>query len=250
MTIYGISGYRTPAHCVAVGGYADDPHTKGEAEDIGVNSLLRSSAAQISEAELRRFGLYRPFDPSDDPGNTEVNHVQMIPAGGPPSLAVSRETWDPDPIPASRPGGGPHAAVERMDGAHLVAHAPLGRGHRIDRVLGGGPEVLDGVCAPGSPALGAGRSGRRVWTAKPERFRGSGGRRDRKPERRPDRPAPAWPRSPVVHGPIPGAPPQLCVCPPCGPRRYRPTDRRSSTARRPARRTSAPAPPDLAGGRR
>lgn len=57
VTIYGISGYRTPAHSVAVGGYANDPHTKGEAEDIGVNSLLRSSAAQISEAELATFDL-------------------------------------------------------------------------------------------------------------------------------------------------------------------------------------------------
>ncbi len=98
VVIYGISGYRTPAHSVAVGGYADDPHTKGEAEDIGVNSLLRSSAAQISEAELGRFGLYRPFDPSDDPGNTEVNHVQMIPSGGPLSLATASSTLEQDPL--------------------------------------------------------------------------------------------------------------------------------------------------------
>lgn len=97
VTIYGISGYRTPAHSVAVGGYADDPHTKGEAEDIGVNSLLRSSAAQISEAELARFGLYRPFDPTDDPTNSEVNHVQLIPTGGPLSLAQVTSTFDPDP---------------------------------------------------------------------------------------------------------------------------------------------------------
>ena len=97
VAIYGISGYRTPAHSVAVGGYADDPHTKGEAEDIGVNSLLRSSAAQISEAELARYGLYRPFDPSDNPDNTEVNHIQLIPAGGPLSLAESTATFDPDP---------------------------------------------------------------------------------------------------------------------------------------------------------
>jgi len=97
VTIYGISGYRTPAHSVAVGGYADDPHTKGEAEDIGVNSLLRSSAAQISEAELAKFGLYRPFDPSDNPGNTEVNHIQLIPSGGPLPLTVADATFLPDP---------------------------------------------------------------------------------------------------------------------------------------------------------
>ena len=93
--IYGISGYRTPAHSVAVGGFADDPHTKGEAEDIGVNSLLRSSAAQITEAQLAQYGLYRPFDPSDDPGNTEVNHIQLIPSGGPLTLAQSNATFDP-----------------------------------------------------------------------------------------------------------------------------------------------------------
>jgi hypothetical protein len=97
VVIYGISGYRTPAHSVAVGGFADDPHTKGQAEDIGVNSLLRSSAAQISEAQLAQYGLYRPFDPSDDPGNTEVNHIQLIPSGGPLSLAQSTATFDPDP---------------------------------------------------------------------------------------------------------------------------------------------------------
>jgi hypothetical protein len=98
ITIYGISGYRTPAHSVAVGGYADDPHTKGEAEDIGVNSLLRSSAAQISEAELARFGLYRPFDPTDNPGNTEVNHIQLIPTGGPLTAAVATADFTPDPM--------------------------------------------------------------------------------------------------------------------------------------------------------
>jgi hypothetical protein len=98
VTIYGISGYRTPAQSVAVGGYANDPHTIGLAEDIGVNSLLRSSAAQISEAELAKFGLYRPFDPSDDPNNTEVNHLQLIPAGGPLSLAESTELYHEDPL--------------------------------------------------------------------------------------------------------------------------------------------------------
>ena len=97
VTIYGISGYRTPAHSVAVGGYADDPHTKGEAEDIGFNSLSRSSAAQISEAQLEKFGLYRPFDRSDDTSNTEVNHIQLIPAGGPVPVIVAEATFAPDP---------------------------------------------------------------------------------------------------------------------------------------------------------
>jgi hypothetical protein len=78
-------------------GFADDPHTKGEAEDIGVGSLLRSSAARITEAELARFGLYRPFDPSDDPNNSEVNHIQLIPSTGALSLARATAVYDPDP---------------------------------------------------------------------------------------------------------------------------------------------------------
>jgi Peptidase M15 len=97
VTIYGISGYRSPVHSVAVGGYASDPHAKGEAEDIGVDSLLRSSAARISEAELAKFGLYRPFDPSDNPDNTEVNHVQLLPSSGPVSLTDATARWQLDP---------------------------------------------------------------------------------------------------------------------------------------------------------
>lgn len=74
VTIFGISGYRTPAHSVAVGGFANDPHTQGAAEDIGVNSQLRSSASGISEAELESVGLTRPFG-----GASEVNHIQLLP---------------------------------------------------------------------------------------------------------------------------------------------------------------------------
>lgn len=77
-TIVGISGYRTPAHSVAVGGSAGDPHTQGNAEDIGVNSLTRASAASIPEKVLAAFGLWRPFDQTDDPNNTEVNHVELL----------------------------------------------------------------------------------------------------------------------------------------------------------------------------
>lgn len=97
VVIYGISGYRRPQHSVAVGGFANDPHTLGLAEDLGVGSLLRSSAARISETQLARFGLYRPFDPSNDPNNAEVNHVQLIPAGGALSLSQAQGTYNPDP---------------------------------------------------------------------------------------------------------------------------------------------------------
>jgi hypothetical protein len=62
-----------------------------------VASLLRSSAAQISEAQLAPFGLYRPFDPSGDPNNSEVNHMELIPAAGALSLEQATATWSPDP---------------------------------------------------------------------------------------------------------------------------------------------------------
>lgn len=74
--IYGISGYRTPSHSVAVGGSANDPHTQGAAADIGVNGETRESAGQLTDAQLASVGLYRPF-----PGAAEINHVQLLPAG-------------------------------------------------------------------------------------------------------------------------------------------------------------------------
>lgn len=102
VVIYGISGYRTPAHSVAVGGFANDPHTKGDAEDIGVGGQLRSSAAQITNSELAAFGLVRPFDTSDDPNNTEVNHIQLLDPNGSSTAATST----PAPAPASSSGSG------------------------------------------------------------------------------------------------------------------------------------------------
>lgn len=74
VTIHGISGYRTPAHSVAVGGFANDPHTRGEAADIGVNGSLLSSASSLSDSTLAQFGLYRPFHTA-----AEINHVALLP---------------------------------------------------------------------------------------------------------------------------------------------------------------------------
>jgi len=64
--LIGISGYRTPAHSVEVGGFANDPHTRGEASDTpGVEG--------VPEATLNRFGLTRPF-----PGAAEADHIQLL----------------------------------------------------------------------------------------------------------------------------------------------------------------------------
>jgi peptidoglycan hydrolase CwlO-like protein len=63
--LIGLSGYRTPQHSVEVGGFADDPHTHGEASDTpGVEG--------VPEATLNRFGLTRPFG-----GAAEADHIQL-----------------------------------------------------------------------------------------------------------------------------------------------------------------------------
>ncbi|HEV3072739.1 MAG TPA: hypothetical protein VGY76_15075 [Solirubrobacteraceae bacterium] len=64
--LIGISGYRTPQHSVEVGGFANDPHTRGEASDTpGIEG--------VPEATLNRFGLTRPF-----PGAAEADHIQLL----------------------------------------------------------------------------------------------------------------------------------------------------------------------------
>jgi Lysozyme like domain/Peptidase M15 len=62
----GISGYRTPQHSVEVGGFANDPHTRGEASDT-------EGAQKIAESVLEKFGLTRPFG-----GAKEANHIQLL----------------------------------------------------------------------------------------------------------------------------------------------------------------------------
>jgi hypothetical protein len=112
LDIYGISGYRSPAHSVAVGGFADDPHTKGEAEDIGVGSSLRASAAQLTNKELASVGLERPFDESgQDPA--EVNHIQLIPGAGSSSGGIlsTAASVGSDALGAAALASNPIAAV-------------------------------------------------------------------------------------------------------------------------------------------
>jgi hypothetical protein len=66
LRLIGISGYRSPAHSVAVGGFADDPHTRGQASDTpGVEG--------VPEATLERFCLTRPFG-----GAAEADHIQLL----------------------------------------------------------------------------------------------------------------------------------------------------------------------------
>jgi peptidoglycan hydrolase CwlO-like protein len=63
--LIGISGYRSPQHSVEVGGFANDPHTRGEASDTpGIEG--------VPEATLNHYGLTRPF-----PGLAEADHIQL-----------------------------------------------------------------------------------------------------------------------------------------------------------------------------
>jgi len=63
--LIGLSGYRSPQHSVEVGGFADDPHTRGQASDTpGVEG--------VPEQTLLQFGLTRPF-----PGPAEADHIQL-----------------------------------------------------------------------------------------------------------------------------------------------------------------------------
>jgi peptidoglycan hydrolase CwlO-like protein len=64
--LIGISGYRSPQHSVEVGGFANDPHTRGAASDTpGIEG--------VPEGTLERFGLTRPF-----PGPAEADHIQLL----------------------------------------------------------------------------------------------------------------------------------------------------------------------------
>jgi peptidoglycan hydrolase CwlO-like protein len=63
--LIGLSGYRTPQHSVEVGGFPNDPHTRGEASDT-------PGAEGVPEGTLQRFGLTRPFG-----GAREANHIQL-----------------------------------------------------------------------------------------------------------------------------------------------------------------------------
>jgi len=63
--LIGISGYRSPQHSVEVGGFSNDPHTRGEASDTpGVEG--------VPESVLNQFGLTRPFG-----GAAEADHIQL-----------------------------------------------------------------------------------------------------------------------------------------------------------------------------
>ncbi len=66
LNLIGISGYRAPQHSAEVGGFADDPHTRGVASDTpGIEG--------VPESTLEQFCLTRPF-----PCAREADHIQEL----------------------------------------------------------------------------------------------------------------------------------------------------------------------------
>lgn len=64
--LLGLSGYRSPQHSVEVGGFANDPHTRGQASDT-------PGLEGVPEGTLNRYGITRPFA-----GAAELDHVQLV----------------------------------------------------------------------------------------------------------------------------------------------------------------------------
>lgn len=97
--LVGISGYRTPEHSVAVGGFANDPHTRGQASDTpGIEG--------VAERVLNRFGLTRPFS-----GAQEADHIQLLSGSRP---AAGATTSGNGPAEWLKAGGWPAGLIPTM----------------------------------------------------------------------------------------------------------------------------------------
>lgn len=108
--VYVISAARTPQHSVEVGGFPDDPHTKGEAQDIGVGAPTLASAAAIPESTYESVGLYRPFGTAQGGSSAEDNHVQIMP-GAAGSVTVTPTEVSGGSVPPTTGGSVPPGAI-------------------------------------------------------------------------------------------------------------------------------------------
>jgi hypothetical protein len=132
---HGISGYRSPAYSVSVGGTANDPHTRGEAADIGGGNIKT-----ISEAVLERYGLTRPMQSWQ--GRDERNHIQLFGGGGVRG-AVGPMGSTPG---AASPG---HMAYAKLRGPKSALKAIVQAG--LDRATDAGNAQLGGGSAGPAP---------------------------------------------------------------------------------------------------
>ena len=91
-----ISGYRTPAHSVAVGGFANDPHTKGIAVDATVNGQPIGYVTGFVQA-ANSIGLISGNQPNFYKGQPDPGHVQL---GGGMTVATQTQPNIPAPTPS------------------------------------------------------------------------------------------------------------------------------------------------------
>jgi hypothetical protein len=137
LRLTGISGYRTPAHSRAVGGGADDPHTRGQASDTpGVEA--------VPEGTLERFGLTRPFDALLPGGGhtdpAEADHIQLLepPAAGSAAPIAS--------LPAGACAAGGAVPLAPGDRARIEpdgrAAAPAGAPPEVRAMIAAGNQLI------------------------------------------------------------------------------------------------------------
>lgn len=104
------SGYRTPAHSVAVGGFADDPHTRGIAVDAYVDG--RPVGKVFTAAQFKAAGLVTGNQPGFFNGKPDPEHVQLPSSAEAPTSAVTDTATTATPEPVSvPPSDNPQAAV-------------------------------------------------------------------------------------------------------------------------------------------
>lgn len=161
MPVYVISGYRSPAHSVAVGGFADDPHTRGQAADIGLGAPSLASMMGVPESALRAVGLWRPFYPASA---HEVNHVQLLSGGARGAAGMIATAMGLNALRAPRSGlGGVPGALADRAGLAFAA----GMTARINQTLAaaGGGASFAGVPGAGGDPTGNRALGRAMMLA-------------------------------------------------------------------------------------
>lgn len=121
VTITLTSGFRTPAHSAAVGGYSNDPHTRGVAVDALVNGQPVASYPGMAD-ELRHVGL-EPGTSSDFyRGRPDPVHVQ-IPGSGVNKSVRAQSTLAGGGLPTG--GGAAYAATKAGASSSSSGPSPM-----------------------------------------------------------------------------------------------------------------------------
>lgn len=122
MVIDVISGYRTPQHSVSVGGFADDPHTRGVAVDAEVNGdpIGKVFSAQV----FKDAGLESGNQPNFYKGKPDPGHVQLPSSATASTSTSSSAATTATTTPQDQPVPGTGAAAPAADTS--APTAPVG----------------------------------------------------------------------------------------------------------------------------